>query len=374
MEKYRLPKGWELKLFPDMVNNTSAEGGRVQKKAYLESGKYPVIDQGQEIIGGFTNKKDMVINSDKPLVVWGDHTTLAKFIDYPFASGADGTKVFYTKDALFPKWLFYYLNWIDYPDLGYSRHYRFLREQEIPLPPLAEQKRIVAKLDDLIGKAQEAVRLRREAVEEVDAIFYSVLKRILHSEDINLPTGWHWFKLGDKKIIEIIMGQSPPGNTYNMDCLGLPFMQGKTEFGALSPKPIKWCSEPKKIAINGDTLLCVRAPVGPVNLCNDRICIGRGLAAIRANKGLESKYLFYWLKSYENKWKGQGSTFQAISATDIRNSSIPIPSLSEQKHIVTYLDNLQSKVDELRVYQEETQAELDALIPSVLDRAFRGEL
>jgi len=86
-----------------------------------------------------------------------------------------------------------------------------------------------------------------------------------------------------QEVAEIIMGQSPPGDTYNETGDGLPFFQGKAEFGETCPTVKKWCNAPKKIAEAGDILMSVRAPVGPTNLASERCCIGRGLAAIRAN-------------------------------------------------------------------------------------------
>jgi len=109
-----------------------------------------------------------------------------------------------------------------------------------------------------------------------------------------LPDGWVWTTL--EATCEIVMGQSPPSTTYNAEGTGLPFYQGKAEFGDLSPTPIKWCSKPQKIAEPGDVLISVRAPVGPTNLCREKSCIGRGLAAIRPEATMPSLYFLYFLR------------------------------------------------------------------------------
>jgi type I restriction enzyme S subunit len=117
------------------------------------------------------------------------------------------------------------------------------------------------------------------------------------------------------EIAQVMMGQSPPGETYNARGEGLPFFQGKAEFGDVYPTPGKWCSEPLKIAEPGDILLSVRAPVGPTNIVHVKSCIGRGLAAIRANQGLIlPSLLLYFFKAYEQSIAqlGVGSTFNAI--------------------------------------------------------------
>jgi len=100
-----------------------------------------------------------------------------------------------------------------------------------------------------------------------------------------LPEGWVLKKLND--VCNIIMGQSPPGNTYNKDKSGLPFFQGKAEFGVRYPTAVKWCSKPKKVAHKNDVLISVRAPVGPTNIASSECCIGRGLAAIRPLEGTD---------------------------------------------------------------------------------------
>src|SRR3989304_2041611 len=106
-----------------------------------------------------------------------------------------------------------------------------------------------------------------------------------------LPEGWRWVSIGNDSLVTIIMGQSPPGETYNKDKIGLPFLQGCADFGNIYPEPMVWCSKPKKIAEPNDILLSVRAPVGPMNIAREKCCIGRGLAAIRCKEGLSYKYL-----------------------------------------------------------------------------------
>jgi type I restriction enzyme S subunit len=146
---------------------------------------------------------------------------------------------------------------------------------------------------------------------------------------------------------EIIMGQSPPSSAYNTTGEGLPFFQGKADFGDLYPTARVFCTEPNKIAEAGDILISVRAPVGPTNLNPHRSCIGRGLAAIRANeKRANTKYLLYFLRFHEAALtlQGTGSTFDAISREDLNEIRLPLPPLPEQRHLAALLD----KADRLR--------------------------
>jgi len=146
-----------------------------------------------------------------------------------------------------------------------------------------------------------------------------------------------------KEIAEITMGQSPLSETYNYEKKGLPFFQGKADFGEIYPTAKVWCNFPKKIAEKNDILLSVRAPVGNVNLASENCCIGRGLASIRAiqNK-CYYKYLYYLLISRygELNSKATGSTFKAIGKEDLMSVKCYIPSLGEQKQIAEELDKI----------------------------------
>jgi len=147
-------------------------------------------------------------------------------------------------------------------------------------------------------------------------------------------------------VAKIIMGQSPPSSTYNSIGEGLPFFQGKTDFGEMYPTPRVYCSEPNRIAEPGDILITVRAPVGPTNINVVQSCIGRGLAAIRASKSIDRDYLLYFLRFYEPELAkaGTGSTFSAISCEDLETVKIPLPPLTEQRRIADLL----SRTDRLR--------------------------
>lgn len=149
---------------------------------------------------------------------------------------------------------------------------------------------------------------------------------------------WTIAPLSDVAVI--VMGQSPDSSTYNGKGNGLPFFQGKAEFGALYPSVRKWCSAPTKIAESGDILLSVRAPVGPTNLAPEQCCIGRGLAAIRAYPPLDQKYLLHHFRSIE-PWlseQGTGTTFKAISGEFIRSIEISLAPLNEQRRIADKLN------------------------------------
>ena len=139
---------------------------------------------------------------------------------------------------------------------------------------------------------------------------------------------------------EVIAGQSPEGKYYNSDGKGMPFYQGKKDFGEkFLEEPSIWTTETPKVARKSDILMSVRAPVGPVNIATQDVCIGRGLAAIRSRGTLEIDFLFYQLLHLQPKIAGkEGAVFASINKSEIAALPIVVGPLSEQRRIVAILD------------------------------------
>jgi len=150
-----------------------------------------------------------------------------------------------------------------------------------------------------------------------------------------------------KEICDITMGQSPKSIFYNSEGIGLPFYQGKADFGDIHPTPSKYCSKPLRIAEKDDILMSVRAPVGDVNIAQEKSCIGRGVSAIRPKEGLHYKYLYYVLTSMKERiaFLGTGSTFKAINKKQLENIEIPVPSLKVQQEAIELFDLLNAVID-----------------------------
>lgn len=190
----------------------------------------------------------------------------------------------------------------------------------------------------------------------------------------NLPETWALATLDD--VYTITLGQSPSSETYNYDQNGLPFFQGKAEFGKFYPSVQKWCSKPKKIAYKNDVLLSVRAPVGPVNLSPGKVAIGRGLTALHAPINFPYLYLFYYLQFIQNEWEDSatGSTFSAITGDVIKSRNFPLAPLNEQKRIVAKIESLFSKLDAAEAALKRAQTNLKRYKASVLKAACEGRL
>lgn len=175
-----------------------------------------------------------------------------------------------------------------------------------------------------------------------------------------------------KDCCQIIAGQSPESKYYNTNGEGLPFFQGKADFGALYPKVRMYCSQPTKIAEKDDILLSVRAPVGPTNLSPGKVCIGRGLAAIRPDKKVGLRYLLYFFRYYETQLQrsGTGTTFKAITQNVIKNIEVPVPSIDEQERIVSKIEELFSKLDASVAELQTAKEKLKVYRQEVLKEAF----
>ncbi len=161
----------------------------------------------------------------------------------------------------------------------------------------------------------------------------------------DLPAGWGRSSLSD--AASVVLGQSPPGSSYNSEGVGIPFFQGKAEFGPRIATVRKWTTEPKKFARQGDVLLSVRAPVGATNFAPVDCSVGRGLAALRAERGVDQDFLFAFLRHSEIALAamGTGTTFAAITGKQLLSFPMPVPPLPEQRRIVAAIEEHFSRLD-----------------------------
>ncbi len=322
--------------------------------------------------GDFLNKKAV---DELGLKVWPKNTILfpksgaSTFLNHRVMISIEGVvsshlATIFTENDILQKYIFYFLTTIDAKTLTADQGYPSLRISDlqkikIPLPPLNIQKQIVERLD----KIAEAQKLNDDLIQKSDELFQSLLHKELN------PAGKDWEIKNLEDIAKIIMGQSPSSTSYNESGHGLPFFQGKADFGELYPNTVKYCSAPSGIAEPEDILISVRAPVGDINLAKCKSCIGRGLAAIRGNtKIVEQMLLYFIFKKNEKNWQRQstGSTFAAITKDKLTDYKIPLPPLEVQKQIVAKL----SAVQEYKAQLLAQKSKLKELFDSVLAKSF----
>lgn len=218
---------------------------------------------------------------------------------------------------------------------------------QIPLPPLETQEQIVVELDGYASIIAGAKQITQNWKPKID-----------------IDPEWEKVRLGE--VCDVLAGQSPEGKFYNESGEGLPFYQGKTEFNDIYlGNPKKWTTQTTKIAEAGDILMSVRAPVGPVNIATQKICIGRGLASIRAKKA-EQMFIFTYLQMIEEEIVGNGgAVFDSISKNQIEQIEIPLPSLAIQKQIVEKIEAERALVESakqlIEIYEGKTKETISKL-------------
>lgn len=226
-------------------------------------------------------------------------------------------------------------------------------EVMLPIPPIEEQRKIVAEYQAVERRIENNRRLIATLESTAQTIYR---KMFVDNIDLtNLPEGWHMGILSD--VCFINMGQSPEGDTLNETQNGIIFYQGRTDFGLRFPSVRIFTTDPKKLAKKGDTLLSVRAPVGDINIANNDCCIGRGIASIREKNGYGS-YTYYLMDSlYKEMAKSNddGTVFGSINKDTLEQLSImvvPKDEIIKFENLVKPLDIFISNLcNELTIYQ-----------------------
>ena len=261
------------------------------------------------------------------------------------------------------------------------------------VPELLDTPRIVARIEELAALIEEARELRVKAREEVDALLASAIRQVFDVSE-ELPTHWRWVTvsdIGSKKRDAVQTG--PFGaqlSSSEFTHEGIPVLAiGNVQWGYLDTRDLKYVSDEKASQLSryqvqpGDILFARMGTVGRScvvpDLAKDWL-ISYHLIRIAVDRSIcDSQFTFYALRGSPSvleaiEEKSRGSTRAGVNSTIIRQLEFPLPPLEEQRRIVAHLDDLQAQVAELTALQAATQAELDALLPSVLDKAFRGEL
>lgn len=386
------PSEWKKIVASDGFAQISTTGKKVKTKDCAPTGKYPVVDQGQEKIGGYVDDSAKLISINEPLIVFGDHTRAVKWVDFSFVPGADGTKILQAEPYLLPRFAYHQLRSLEIPNKGYSRHFKFLKELEFSVPPLAEQKVIADKLDTLLAQV-ENTKARLERIPQILKRFrQSVLaaavsgglteewrKAVVRSEwsDTRLDDVCNSVSDGDH--------QAPPRAQS-----GIPFLVisnvtgGEINFDEVSRwVPETYYNNLKSIRKpqRGDLLYTVTGSFGiPVIVNTDKpFCFQRHIAIIKPNHDMVSaRYLAVYLQSPKAFAHAAdvatGTAQKTVSLNNLRKFSISLPTMDEQTEIVRRVDQLFAHADRIEQQVNNALARVNSLTQSVLVKAFRGEL
>lgn len=374
-----------------------------------------------EINSGYTRfqEGDVIVAKITPSMENGK-AALAQNLKNGVAAGTTELHVIRPSERVLSKYLLYYVlqegfrREAEANMTGTAGHMRvpseFLESVEIPLPPLLEQERIVAKIEELFSKLESGVSELEKTKNQLDRYRKSVLKAAMVGEltrpwrnhhladghssydqkdeyvkDVDyesdaeldgLPDQWRQVPLG--AVSDVIPGNSPSSDTYNDTGEGIPLINGPSEFGpnAFSKtKQTKFTTDPKKECEKDDLIVCVRGnTTGRMNIASTHSAIGRGVAAVRAT--ICQQYINYYIHLKESHLlnKGTGTTYPSISSKDLRRLPIPLPTIKEQKEIIEKLDRQFSVLAGVEPEIEEIIQRAKRLRQSILKHAFEGNL
>lgn len=385
MNKARdLPDEWVSKLFTESIEKEASSNKlKIQKNRFQEDGKYPIIDQSVEFIAGYTDDSSKVYKGDLPIVIFGDHTRIFKYIDFPFALGADGTKILVPKkDYLNPKYFYYFLSGIKIENHGYSRHYKFLKEKKIVIPPLPTQKKIVAILE----KAEQLKGWRREADELTDEFLKSTFFEMF-GDPVKNPMGWELKKLGEIGEVSsgLTLNSQRRANKENL----FPYLRVANVYrNKLDLNEIKYIHvsdlEFERFLLKKNDVLIVEGhgnieEIGRAAIWNGEIpnCLHQNhIIKVRLNDNyISHSFLSFFLNFYGNygyfsSKSRTTSGLNTISTNKVRKAKIPLPPVSMQKKFA----EIYKTIEQLRDHQTQSHQHIDDLFNALMQQAFRGKL
>ncbi|MCZ8066004.1 MAG: restriction endonuclease subunit S [Microcystis sp.] len=381
-EYKRFPKHWDVIPFTKAFKDMTGGQTKIPKGDYLERGDIPIIDQGQDLIGGYTNEYQAVCDIRLPCVLFGDHTKIFKFITKPFALGADGVKVLSEANNIDPKFAYYFLNTLNLPDVGYSRHFRFLKRTFFPLPPLEEQRRIAAILD----KADGVRRKRKEAIRLTEELLKSTFLEMF-GDPVTNPKGWEVRELGDC-VKDIESGWSPKCDTRQAEPEEWGVLKlGAVTYGHFNPDENKAMLPDdvprQELEIKTGDLLVTRKNtyelVGAsafVQMTRPKLMLPDLIFRLRLIDGIDPVYVWQTLSQKTMRLKlsglagGTAGSMPNISKARLRTLPFPVPPQLLQLKYREIFNQFWLKKE----HQKESEEISENLFNSLLQKAFRGEL
>lgn len=368
---------WQSLPFDEVFADESGGNIKTPTSEYLTEGKYPIVDQGQDFIAGFANDARRICGNGKSAVIFGDHTRCVKFVDFPFCMGADGVKVLRSKFNADLKYLYHALRYLDIPNAGYDRHFKYLKRKEIPLAPLPEQRRIAEILD----KAEALQVKRRAALSKLDTLAQSIFLDMFGDPATN-PREYQI-----KKMIEIVDTSRPI--SYGILMPGEDIEDGvkyvrvvDIQNGAIDHSKVRRTTPEisnafkRSILMAGDLLMSIRGHVGRLaivpkeldgaNITQDSVRLAIVDAVSRyICEFLRSPGIQYWMKKHV-----KGVAVKGINLGDLKIMPVMLPPLPLQQAFARRIEAIEA----LKERHRASLAKLDALFASLQHRAFRGEL
>ena len=387
----------------------------------------PIIDQGQQLIGGYLDNPDLQLSCNLPVIVFGDHTRAVKYVDFPFGAGADGIKVLEPADGIYPKFLYYATQYLvlRLEDRGYARHYQYIEKKELDIPSIPEQKRIVARIEELFSELDNGVETLRKTKQQLAVYRQAVLKNAFEGaftsgwrienrdftvekiwleivekkklcknikvyeleESIqlsSLPESWKWVNIGD-----ISLGPEYGTSQKSLEKGKVPVVRmGNLQNGIIDWTDLVFSNDDTEIEkyrlIPGDVLFNrTNSPelVGKTAIYRgEQEAIFAGyLIRINQFDCINPEYLAYYMnsftaKQYGNKVKTDGVNQSNINGKKLCSYPFPLCSQEEQAQVVYELESRLSVCDSIEKTADTALQQAEAMRQSILKQAFEGRL
>lgn len=390
-QPYKVPENWCWVRLLDSFYNCTDSKKKIPQKEYIHSGELAVVDQGQDLVGGYTNDSEIAFSGNLPVIIFGDHTRCIKYIDFPFAQGADGVKVLKPKRCFDVKAFYYAFQNVNIPNMGYRRHFPLFNQYAIPLPPLPEQHRIVDRIESLFAKLDEAKQKAQDALDSFETRKAAILHKAFTGE---LTAQWRrehsvgiesWEERTIVDLCSMIIDcphSTPEWSDKGKICLRTTNIKD----GYLDLSDVRYVTDDifdqrnrRAVPQAGDVLLTREGNIGDVGVIpeNVEICLGQRMMLLRPNK-CQSAFLIYFFRNpkilTDIKAGTMGSTAPRMNIKDIKQLKIHCPNDKEQAEIVRILDDLLAKEQQAKEVAEGVLEQIDLIKKAILARAFRGEL
>ena len=384
-----LSKKWDVIPFVSSIENIGTFP-KVKTSDCFEEGTYPVVDQSEKDITGYINNEELLYKGDLPIIIFGDHTRNIKYVDFPFAAGADGTKILHTTSILDSKFFYYYLKSLQIPNLGYSRHYSILKLLDVPVPSLNEQKQIAEKLDklfDQIVTIKEASNKIPELLKNFrqQVLTYAVTGKLTNSDFA------HWEKSTIGAIGKVKGGKRlPKGEELVNYNTGYPYIRARDlkEGTVLKQNIMYLLPETQEkiknyiVKTNDVYITIVGAKIGDAGIIpesmNNANLTENAAKITDLSEKIMPQYLSLWLQAPLCQSEIQQSIKSAaqgkLALTRINSLSVCFPPIESQKEII---DKVEYLLRELKIIGSKfylLQDILEKLPQALLCKAFKGEL
>ena len=362
------------KKFDEIFEDCTKLGTKIKTDEYHSNGKHPIIDQGQEMVAGFTDLEDGLLDA-VPAIVFGDHTRIIKYVDCPFFLGADGVKVLRSKvpNANY-RYLYYALKNAKIPNTGYNRHYKWLKELEIEYPPIDQQVKTVKVLD----KVESIIYNRQNQLQKLDELVKARFVEMF-GDPVTNPMDWP-----TKPLLEI--GYCKNGMNFHtgdsgieMHCLGVGDFKDYSVIDGTDYLPTISLNEapPEESMLQDGDLVFVRsngnkALVGRCLLVYPHntpttysgFCIRYRLTSAEVNIA----YLLRVLKtdSMRKKMAGRGANIQNLNQQILAALNIPTPPLELQEWFTAFIE----QIDKSKVAVQKSLDEAQLLFDSLMQHYF----